>query len=125
VPKAIYALELSFAANSAEPWQNDLLAMHSEQTLLIDESSSVTRLLDAHLYLDDTLSSGPASITRPVISRRAVSHYALSGWRDRSGDVAEIRRAVQIILAQIAADADTKLLLMTAERAPAYGRGLP
>src|SRR5437870_5228861 len=54
ITKSIDALQLAFSANSAEPRHHDLLAAYSKQTLLIDETAAITRLLHAQLQLQNT-----------------------------------------------------------------------
>src|SRR5207237_3556507 len=103
------------SATSSAPEQNDLLAMYSEQALLVDAAASVTRLLDAHLDFEHAADAGPARIRRPVIPWRAIRDRALADRRDRSCHVAQIRGAVHLILPQVSADADAELLFATAK----------
>ena len=91
--------------------------MDAKHALLIDEPASVTRLLDAHLQLQNSTDAHQASVGRPVISRRAVRDRALANWSHRARHVAEVRGAIQVILTQISGEADAELLLASAERA--------
>src|SRR3981081_3607262 len=76
-PRSIHALQLPFSPDSTEPGQHDLVSAHSDHALLIDESSSVSRLLDARLDLQPAAGAGPPCIGRPVVSRLTIWHRVL------------------------------------------------
>src|SRR5450759_2872816 len=95
-------LQLSFAADAAKPGEHHLFAPNPNHALLIDKAPCVARLLDARLQLDEATWSRPPRIRRPGVSRRATAQRRLPDWRNRACDGAEIRRAVHVILTQVA-----------------------
>src|SRR5436190_2041401 len=95
--------------------------MNSEQTLLVHEPAPIARLLDAHLQLDRAARSRPATVGRPIVSRRSIGNRGLTHGSDGSRHVAQIRLGVEVILAQVGAETDSDLLLATAERAGVAG----
>src|SRR5437868_14919686 len=95
--------------------------MNSEQTLLVHEPAPIARLLDAHLQLDRAARSGPATVGRPIVSRRSIGNRRLTDRSDGSRHVAQVCRGVEVILTQVGAKTDSELLLAATERAGVAG----
>src|SRR4029077_13339755 len=112
----------SLSANTAGPRKHQLLATNSDHGLLVDEATSITRLLDSCLQLEHATGAGISCIRCPVIPRCAIRHDALAGRRDGARHVAEICGAVEVILPEVGAEADSELLFSASECARAVGR---